>query len=735
MQPKTPYTGPARLTRCDPRTSGDGVPDEGEVADPPGTFGSAMRQARRSAGVSLRALGLLVHYSKGHLSKIENAIVPASLNLAEACDEALGADGQLIAAFRADMSRLAPAADSAPAGTPFDIPPPPSHFIGRDAEAAHVIEAIVGLHDDSRAPMVLIYGMPGTGKTALALHIAHTLRARFPGGCLYVDFSSGHGQRPELAIHGRLLRRLGVPASEIPAEPGEARALYLSVLYRRAVLIVADGVTSSGQVATLVPASPKCAVIATSRWRLDALDDCQPMLLSPLAADHAAALFRAVSGRADLDPDADVLRLVAACGGLPLALRVAAVKARGSHRGAAELADLLATAHTALSELDDGERSVQRVLQAQVEALPESSQRTLAMLALHPAESAGRYPAAWLAGSSPRAVEADFAELLGHDLITVDPKGRARPHGLIRTLSAGIIARLDERSREEALHRLVTGYVLTATAADSRLVPPRFQLPGRHDKVAVAAMPFDHPAQAMAWCHTEAEIIPRLCSLAFKQGLDEECWRLAYAMRDYFFAVKAVKPWIASHRIALQAAERQGNQWAQATTRNNLGMAFAEQGQALAAEAQYRQALEFYRAMDDRRGVATTWGHQAWARHAAGHHDAAVSLAEQARELNQRHDDRRSLAIMDRTAALAYAKSGRPAQALMLLAECEEILSELDLPLDVAMMFNCMGEVHSTMGQFGKARAFHSLAAEHSAACGGLGEQSRAARGLAFATR
>jgi tetratricopeptide (TPR) repeat protein len=411
------------------------------------------------------------------------------------------------------------------------------------------------------------------------------------------------------------------------------------------------------------------------------------------------------------------------------------MKARDPRRGVAELADLLESPDTVWPELDDGERSVQRALQAEFEALPERSRHTLATLALHPAESVGRYPAAWLADSSPRAVDADFAELLGHDLITVDAEGRARPHALIRNLSAGIIARLDERSRQEALHRLVAGYVLTAAAADSTLIPPRFQPPAADGKVAVAAMPFDHPAQAMAWCRAEAKLVPRLCSLALELGLDEECWRLAYAMRDYFFAVRAVRPWIASHRIALQAAERKGDRWAQATTRNNLGMAFVEQGQMQAAEAQYRQALELLRAIDDHRGVATTLGHQAWANHAAGRHDDAVSLAEQARELNRRHDDRRSLAIMDRTAALAYAKSGRPAEALTLLAECQEILSELNLPLDVAMMFNCLGEVHSTMGQFGEARAFHALAAEHSAACGGLGEQARAVKGLAVATR
>ncbi len=357
------------------------------------------------------------------------------------------------------------------------------------------------------------------------------------------------------------------------------------------------------------------------------------------------------------------------------------------------------------------------------------------MLALYPAESVALYPAAWLADSSPRAIDADFAELLGHDLITVDPNGRARPRGLLRNLSPAITAELDERSRQEALHRLIAGYAQTATAADRALIPPRFRPPDADGKVPVALMSFEDRAQAMAWCHAEAALIPRLCSLALEHGLDDDCWRLAYAMRDYFFAVKAIKPWVASHHIALLAAERSGDQWAQATTRNNLGMAFVEQGQTQAAQAHYRRAHDLLRAIGDRQGMATTLGHQAWADYAAGRHEAAASLAEQARQLNRRNDDRRKLAIMDRTAALAYARSGRHRQALTLLAECQEILSELDLPLDDAMMLNCLGEVHSVMGQFGRARTFHALAAERSIACGGVGEQARAIRGLAAAAR
>ncbi len=701
----------------------------GEVAGAPDTFSAALRQLRRATGISLRDLGLKVHYSKGHLSKIENGAVPGSLDLAEACDAALGARGRLTAAFAADLAGQPPLPGKAKAkaNAPFDLPPPPSHFTGRDAEVARVIGAITGARDGQRAPAVIIHGMPGSGKTALALHVAHAVRARFPGGCLYLDLSSGAGP-----AHRSLLRRLGLPDSEIPAEPDEAGALYRSVLYRRAVLVVADGVTSSSQVIALESASPGCAVIATSRRLLPALDNCEPMLLPPLAVKEAAQLFRVVSGRDDLGPEPDVLRVAAACGGLPLAVRVAAAAIRASRRSAAELADLLESADTVWPALDDGERSVHRELAAELGALTEGARRTLAMLALHPGEFVARHPAAWLTGREPRSVEADFAELLGRDLITVNADGQARPRGLLRSFSPGIA---DERLRRDALGRLVAGYTRTAEAADAVLVPSRFRptAPGR--KEALAAISFGDQAEAMAWCRAEASLVPRLCSLALEQGRHDDCWRLAYAMRDYFFAARALEPWLASHRIALLAAQRCGDRWAQATTRNNLGLALTEQGQTAAAQAQYRQALGLLREVDDQRGIATTLGHQAWASYAAGQPETAIELAEQARQLSRRHDNRRSLAIMDRTAALAYAGTGRYREAGTLLAECREILDELDLPLDVAMTFNCLGEVHYAMGRFTAARTWHALARERSAACGGVAEQARAVKGLAAAAR
>ena len=603
----------------------------GEGIDKAGTFGEELRQARRSRGVSLRDLGLLVHYSKGHLSKLENNVTPASLDLAEACDSALRADGRLTAAFLADLSRLMPVSGTgahtsgmAQPDVPFDIPPPPSHFVGREAETSDVIEAIFAARDLCRAPVVLIHGRPGIGKTALAAQVAHTARTRYPGGCLFVDFGSLEDGAP---LHARLLRRLGVPLDDIPDEPTEARALYLSVLYRRHVLILADGVTSSAQVTELVPASPGCAVIATSRRRLDALDDCLPILLAPLRPADAVTLFRHVSGLSEQIREEDLLRVAAACDHLPLAVRVAAARARQSGRDVGELAELLEDPATAWPELDDGERSVLRTLREEYDALPDGGRHMLAMLALHPGETVVQQQVSWMTGGPPRAVAADFGVLHRHDLVTLGPDRRAVAHGLVRRLAVTIADQVGDGVRADSVRRLVAGYARTSTATDTVITGSRYRSPAGDDQQTASS---GELAAGMAWCRAEAAQVPRLRSLALELGRHADFWRLAYVMCDYFFTVKAFAPWIASHQVALLAAEHGGDLWAPAAAGNNLGMTYAEEGQVAAAPVQHQHALTLMR-------------------------------------------------TFDRTVALAYPRTGQHQEALGHLAECQAILAELEV--------------------------------------------------------
>ncbi|MBE1533160.1 NB-ARC domain-containing protein [Actinomadura algeriensis] len=302
------------------------------------------RALRRRRSLTIGRIAVGSGLAASHVSEVLRGWKAPSPNAAEAIARTLGADRQAtlkardLAEALTELNRHTRAKErgsGVPAGR-FDVPPPPSHFCGRATETERAESAIAGAKDPHRAAVVQIYGPAGVGKTAVACHLAHNLQARYPDGCLFVDFGALDDAS---AVHARLLARLGVRAADVPADPAEARALYLSVLRHRSVLVVADDVTTSAQVGALVPASRTCAVIVTGRRHLDALDDCRAIRLGPLAATDSVALLAAIAEQSGEVPGAELARLAASCGGIPRSLRMAAARLRRSAHELDEPAD------------------------------------------------------------------------------------------------------------------------------------------------------------------------------------------------------------------------------------------------------------------------------------------------------------------------------------------------------------------------------------------------------------
>ncbi|MFC5748430.1 helix-turn-helix domain-containing protein, partial [Actinomadura rugatobispora] len=204
--------------------------------------------------------------------------------------EALALDG----AQRALLAAVAhgrPAGRDEPAVTvPRQLPADIAAFVGRERELA----ALEARHGTYAADVFAIDGMPGAGKTALAVRAAHRLAPRFPDGRLFMDLH-GHTEgtapvEPGEAL-ARMLRALGVPGEHIPGHTDDRAALYRGVLADRRVLVVLDDATDEQQVRPLLPAGPGCRVIVTSRRRLTGLDDTRTLSLDVLPPAQAVALF------------------------------------------------------------------------------------------------------------------------------------------------------------------------------------------------------------------------------------------------------------------------------------------------------------------------------------------------------------------------------------------------------------------------------------------------------------
>ncbi|MFF3378026.1 BTAD domain-containing putative transcriptional regulator [Streptomyces sp. NPDC002680] len=276
----------------------------------------------------------------------------------------------------------ASAPEPSPMPHPAQLPPPPTHFTGRTALAEALCRTLTperhpGPEDVTPiAPVAVIHGMPGVGKSALALHAAHTLRDRFPDGQLYLDLhgtTPGPGTPPLTPSHAltALLRDLGAEPLRIPEHPDAAAALLRSLLAPTRTLMVLDDARHAAQIRPLLPAGPGCAVIVTSGSPLTALDGARRFPLTPLTATESAELLRAVSGRDGLDAAHPLVELT---GRLPLALRVVAARLAARQALTPDLlAGQLAAAISRLPYLEYDDLSVRRSLAGAHDALHTSA--------------------------------------------------------------------------------------------------------------------------------------------------------------------------------------------------------------------------------------------------------------------------------------------------------------------------------------------------------------------------
>ncbi len=272
------------------------------------------------------------------------------------------------------------------ADAPRQLPRESAVFLGRRAErerAGRALRAQAG--ETVRAPVVLFHGPSGTGKSALALRVAHSVSGAYPDGRLYADLrDGGPDARPPAPadVLKRFLKALGVPGHEIPDSADEAAATYQSVLADRRVLIVLDNVPTHGGVNSLLPAGPHCAVLITGIGAMPMLDAVR-IPVHALTAAQSVGLLAELIGRARVTaepgPAAEIARL---CQGNPLALSI--VGARCTNRPdrlLADVADRLRDPEQRLDQLQVAGLTMRSGYTRSLAALPRTAHRHSAAFA------------------------------------------------------------------------------------------------------------------------------------------------------------------------------------------------------------------------------------------------------------------------------------------------------------------------------------------------------------------
>ncbi|BBC32181.1 hypothetical protein SGFS_034750 [Streptomyces graminofaciens] len=329
---------------------------------------------------------------------------------------------------------------------PAQLPPDLKEFAGRRAELDSLSHITGTAVDSTGAPAtVLISGMPGIGKTTLAVHGAHTVADRFPDGQLHVELRgftpAGAPLEPAEALRG-MLGALGVASRELPSGLDALAGLYRSVLSGRRLLVLLDDALDTEQIRPLLPASPGCLTLVTSRHSLPGLiaSGARPLRLGlPSAADARAVLaLRTGPERLAAEPEA-AEEIVARCGRLPLALAVVAARAVG--RPGFPLAAVAAELRESRGSLDafagpEGTADARTAFDCSYRCLPPESARLFRLLPLHLGPDLTPEAAGALAGLPVRRARLILDGLADAHLVTEHAPGRYAPHDLLRVYAA-----------------------------------------------------------------------------------------------------------------------------------------------------------------------------------------------------------------------------------------------------------------------------------------------------------
>ncbi|HEX6524354.1 MAG TPA: BTAD domain-containing putative transcriptional regulator [Streptosporangiaceae bacterium] len=394
----------------------------------------------------------------------------------------------------------------------FQLPAAPADFTGRAKESKHLISAISPPGDHPGVPVVVISGLPGAGKTALVLFAAHTIRERFPDGQLWVQLA-GASSRPRDPgdVLGELLRALDFPGSAIPDDYHERAVCYRSRLADRRVLVIADDAAAAGQVRPLVPGTPGCALMITSRYQLEGLDGAHLMPLDVMTARDAAGFLTRLVGehRVAADPAA-IDQLVAVCGSLPLALRIAGAKlATRPSWPVSAMVRRLTGEHGRLRELEAEELSVRASIASSYQSLSARSRRAFRLLALLGPADFPEWVIGLLLGESDVTGlldELTSRSLLAPLAIDGSEELRYRLHDLLRDYASERLTEEPPAVGDDALGRLFQGWLQLAQAASAQLPPePYFSEPA--SQLAAEVIPAVEAkrltADPIAWFTTE----------------------------------------------------------------------------------------------------------------------------------------------------------------------------------------------------------------------------------------
>ncbi|GAB2760999.1 AfsR/SARP family transcriptional regulator [Amycolatopsis magusensis] len=623
------------------------------------------------------------------------------------------------------------------APVPAQLPAQARGFTAREEELAEL---------DELAPVSVITGTAGAGKTALALRWAHRSRERFPDGQLYAEL---HGYGPDRPadpadVLAGFLRALGADGAALSPVLAERAAKFRTLVAGRRLLIVLDNARTAEQVRPLLPGSGACVVLVTSRDTLTglvALDGARRLALDRLPAAASLTLLRELTGdRVDAEPAA-AAELIDLCARLPLALRIAAESIRDRPARSIEaLVEELADERARLDLLDadgDPRAAVRSAFSWSFHHLPPDAARVFRLLGLHPGHDTGEQAVAALADTDLRTARLALGQLRRANLVESSTDGRYAMHDLLRAYAGESAGADDEASR-----RILGWYLHSAIHARAVLDP--YARPMWTDAVpAPSNLPvFEHRDAALAWFELERPNLGAAVRDAVARGYPTVAWQLASALLIYFFSCRRWDDWLGTHLTALAVAdppgrahmlnglgvayddlhdyeraigchveaarlfEQAGEGLAAAWNQNNLGVAYDNAKRFTEAAASYQDGLRRFRELGDPRGEGYCLNNLGDVLRQLGSFAEAEAYLREAMSVHRRAADIPARRFTLCTLGDLHRDAGTPERALEAYREALEISRSLGEDWRVARFQARLGSVLHTLGRDGEAREY-----------------------------
>ncbi|MGW4755444.1 BTAD domain-containing putative transcriptional regulator [Streptomyces chartreusis] len=634
---------------------------------------------------------------------------------------------------------------SAPAAEPAAVPVRPAQlpatvpdFTGRASFVSELGEVLASAEGRVMAVSALA-GIGGVGKTTLAVHVAHQARSAFPDGQLYVDLQ-GAGPRaaePETVL-GSFLRALGTADSAIPDSLEERAALYRSALDGRRVLVLLDNARDAAQVRPLLPGTEGCAALVTSRVRMVDLAGAHLVDLDVMSPDEALSLFTKIVGEERVASERKAaLDVVAACGFLPLAIRIAASRLAARRTWTVSvLAAKLADERRRLDELQAGDLAVKATFELGYGAMDPAQARAFRLLGLADGPDISLAAAAAVLDLPLDETEDLLEALVDTSLLESAAPGRYRYHDLVR-LYARACAERDEQppsEREAALSRLLDFYLAT-TAQVYAIEHPGDRLTDDLEPTRYPGLSFDEGTAALDWLYTEAgqllacvrqaagterlrravdllwaakdltesganshqyEMTARAtCEATRAAGHDRAEGRARTVLSDVLLVSGRIQPAEQEARVAMELAGSAQDSTAVSWVANNRGLICLHESRFADGKVFFDQALEGLRAAGNRPFEATVLGNLSRAHLGMGNVAKAVEMAQHGLAVHTEIGRTVRLANGHFALGVALTRAGRYTEALSQFSDALGIFNDHRQRLWEGVTHFRIAEVHA----------------------------------------